>query len=333
MKVLVTGGAGFIGSHLVDKLIKKRHKVAVFDDLSGGKKENLNTNAVFIQGDCRNARQVEKAFKLFKPDIVFHLAADAAESKAQFSPITVTSRNYDAFIKVLTYSIKYGVKRFVFTSTIAVYGAQQTPFLEDSLPQPEDLYGVTKFAAEESLKIMSKVHELEFVIVRPHNVYGPRQNMNDPYRNVIMLWMNSILKNEPYYIYGDGEQTRCFSYIDDVIAGLYKCGFENVSGLTFNIGADKSYTLNKLSDFIQKTTKTNIVPIHLRDRPQEVKIAISSHKKGKKYLNYQDKTPLIIGIEKTWKWAKKQGFKKGNYEKLEIESRKTPENWRVKPKR
>jgi len=331
-KVLVTGGAGFIGSHLVKKLLDEKNEVLVFDDLSNSEKKNIDKRAKFLQGDCRDLKDVQKLFKEFHPDIVFHLAADAAEGKSQFSPIDITSRNYDAFIKILTYSIKNKVKRFVFTSSIAVYGALQTPFKETDKPEPEDLYGVSKLAAEQSLKIMSKVHDFEYVIVRPHNVYGPGQNMHDPYRNVVTLWMNSILRNEPYYIYGKGEQRRCFSYIDDVIEAIYKCGFEKVAGMTFNIGADRDYSLNELSDAILRISNSKIKPIYIKDRPQEVQLAISDHTQSKKYLGYKDKTTLEEGLAKTWAWVKKQGPQETNLKPLEIDSEKAPGNWRVSNK-
>lgn len=329
MKILVTGGAGFIGSHLVDKLVSEGHAVWIMDDFSGGFKENIRTALPWFDVDCRDAAAVEKVFKEMSPtvggpsfDIVYHLAANAAENKAQFSPIDITSRNYSAFINVLTPFIKYGGKRFVFTSSIAVYGALQTPFKETDKPEPEDLYGITKLAAEQTLKVMSQVHGFEYVIARPHNVYGLRQNMRDPYRNVVTIFMNRILKGLSPQIYGDGEQRRCFSYIDDVVDALYKCGFEDVAGKTFNIGSDKDYSLNELSKAI-----TDIEPEHIADRPQEVKVAVSDHTECKSILGYNE-TPLADGIAKTWSWAREQGAQDPIYTELEIDSDKVPSNWR-----
>lgn len=324
MKVLVTGGAGFIGSHLVDKLINEGHDVSIIDDLSGGKTDNLSDRLKLYSFDCRNEDAMDHIFEREKPEVVFHLAANAAENKAQFSPVDITSRNYDASVKVLKAFIKNGGKRFVYTSSIAVYGALQTPFKETDRPEPEDLYGITKYAFEQTLKVMSKVHGFEFVIARPHNVYGPRQNMTDPYRNVMTIWMNAMLKNEPFYIYGDGEQKRCFSYVDDVVNALYKCGFENVSGKTFNIGSDNVYSLNELADLLGSP----IPPIHLPDRPQEVKEAISDHTEAKKYLDYKESVSLAEGVIRTWKWCQKQGPQKPRYTELELESNKIPQNWR-----
>ena len=196
VKVLVTGGAGFIGSHLVDKLIHKGYPVFVIDDLSGGRKENVNQSAKLYQCDLRDVEKTDRIIKKIKPELVFHLAANAAENKAQFSPIDITSRNWNAFINTLVSSVRSGMKRIVVTSSIAVYGSLQTPFKETDRPEPEDLYGISKLAMEEALKVLSKVHKFEYVITRPHNVYGPRQNMTDPYRNVVTIFMNSLMKKE-----------------------------------------------------------------------------------------------------------------------------------------
>lgn len=321
MRVLVTGSSGFIGSHLVERLVREGHEAFGVDDLSGGREENAKCHTYVA--DCRNYKQIEAIFYGVRPEIVFHLAANAAENKAQFSPIDVTSRNYDAFIKTLTPAIKYGVKRFVFTSSIAVYGAIQTPFKETDKPEPEDLYGISKLACEQSLKVLSQVHGFEYVIARPHNVYGPRQNMSDPYRNVVTIWMNALLQNKPFYIYGDGEQKRCFSYIDDVVDALYKCGFENVAGQTFNVGSDKAYTLNELALAVSPIKH----PRYLSERPQEVKEAIADHTLARKHLDYKDKTTLQEGIAKTWEWVKTQGYQEPRFTKLEIPSEKAPKNW------
>lgn len=329
-RILVTGGAGFIGSHLVDKLVNEGHKVFVIDDLSGGKKENLNPNSEFSQVDLRDANKTEPLIKKIKPEIVFHLAANAAENKAQFSPIDITSRNWNTFINTLVSSLNSGMKRIIVTSSIAVYGSQQTPFKESTKPEPEDLYGISKLAMEEALKVLNKVHNFEYVITRPHNCYGPRQNMNDPYRNVVTIFMNSLLKKKSYYIYGDGSQRRCFSYIDDVVEALFKTGFGEFQNMTFNIGADKDYSINDLSQTIQKITHINIPPVYLDERPQEVKEAIADHTLAKKYLSYKDKTSLKDGIRLTWEYAKKLGAQEYEFDEVELNSPLLPKNWRRK---
>lgn len=323
MKILVTGGAGFIGSHLVNRLIENNHQVLILDDFSGGSIGNIKRKAKWQDVDLRNIAQAKRAIDKFKPEIVFHLAANAAENKAQFSPIDITSRNWNTFINTLVPFINNGGKRFVFTSSIAVYGSLQTPFKETDKPEPEDLYGVTKLACEQTLKIMSQVHGFEYVIARPHNVYGPRQNMRDPYRNVVTIWMNAILRKKPWYIYGDGKQKRCFSFIDDVVECLYKCGFDPVAGKTFNIGSDKIYTIKELSFALNPPYD----PEFLDERPQEVQEAIADHAQCKSILGYHE-TPLEEGLKKTWEWVKSIGPVEPEYDTLEIDSPKVPQNWR-----
>lgn len=318
--IFVTGSCGFIASHLVDKLVDNGHDVFGIDDMSGGFFTNWKNGSLSVT-DCRDAKKIDRLFEKYKPEVVYHLAANAAENKSVFSPIDITSRNYDAFIKVLTPFIKYGGKRFIFTSSIAVYGSGQVPFKETDTPKPEDLYGITKLAAEDTLRIMAGVHGFEYVIARPHNVYGPDQNMTDPYRNVVTIFMNSTMKKEPYYIYGDGEQRRCFSYIDDVVQALYNCGYKDVNGMTFNIGSDKDYTVNELSEAIGGKA------IYLDERTNEVKIAISDHTQSKKYLDYEDRTSLKDGIKKTWEWAKSIGYQEPIKTELEIINNKVPKNW------
>jgi len=327
MKVLVTGGAGFVGSYIVDRLIEDKHEVAIADDFSGGTMQNVNPHAKIYQADVRNPILVDSLFRQFKPEMVFHLAANAAENKAQFSPIDITTRNFGASIPVLTSAIKHKAKRFVFISSAAVYGDIKLPHKETSIPKPEDLYAISKYAFEESLKIMSKVHGIEYVIVRPHNIYGPRQSMKDPYRNVVTIFMNKILRKEPHVIYGDGKQKRCFSYVEDVVGGIYKAGMGK-KGKIYNIGSDDYYTINELSNAIIKASGTKIKPEYLPDRPQEVKVTIVDHSLAKKELNHECKTTLEEGIKKTWEWAKKQGPQEIVLTPLELESKKLPKNWK-----
>jgi UDP-glucose 4-epimerase len=327
-KVIVTGGAGFIGSHLVDALLKNGCDVAVVDDLSGGSLSNIHSDAHFYKCDIRRAAQINKVISEFKPDTIYHLAANAAENKAQFSPVDITSRNFDGAIKVLTAGINNGVKRFIFASSIAVYGQLQTPFKESDTPVPEDVYGVAKLSFEHVLKILSEVHKFEYVIVRPHNVYGPRQNMRDPYRNAIMIFMNHLLKMTPFYIYGDGDQLRCFSYIDDVVTALVGCGTKPVAGMTFNIGSDQPYSIKQLSEKIIAISGVSLQPKYLPARPREVTVAISDHTLSKRHLQYQDSVSFDEGLQITWAWAKNIGYQKPKFTKVEIESPLLPENWR-----
>jgi len=325
-RCLVTGHKGFIGSHLAERLIVEGYDVYGIDDMSGGQWGTVGVKEYIC--DLRDVEETSKIIDIIKPEIVYHLAANAAENLAQFSPIDITSRNWNTFINTLVPAIRNGMKRIVVTSSIAVYGALQTPFKETDTPEPEDLYGISKLMMEKSLKVLSEVHGFEYVVARPHNVYGERQNMSDPYRNVVTIFMNAILKGEPYYIYGDGEQRRCFSYIEDVVDSLYKCGFERgVEGLTFNIGADTDYSLNQLSEAILEASGSILEPIHIEDRPREVKVAIADHALAKKHLGYLDSVGLKEGILRTWEYAKKLGYQKPIYHDPELPSPKIPSNW------
>lgn len=325
----MTGAAGFIGSHLVDKLLAEGHMVFGIDDLSGGSLENVSPRCQFEKIDLQDKIATARAIEWMKPEVVYHLAANAAENKAQFSPIDITNRNVGVFLNTLVPAIKTGsLKRVVFTSSIAVYGALQTPFKETDKPEPEDIYGISKLACEQMLRVLSFVHGFEYVIARPHNVYGPRQNMRDPYRNVVAIFGNKLLKGEPYYIYGDGNQVRCFSYIDDVVKALVACLKPSVAGMTFNIGSDARYTINELSEALQEVAGHNDVPEYVADRPQEVKEAISDHSEAKKYLGYKDETSLKKGLEETWLWMMDKGPQELVYDELEIPSDKIPVTWK-----
>lgn len=327
MKILVTGGAGFIGSHVVDRLVKE-HEVIVVDDLTGGKIENINSGADFVKRDVRDYETVESLIGYYKPEVIFHLAANAAENKAQFSPVDITERNFRAGISILTAGIKHGMKKFIFTSSIAAYGAIPIPFKETDRPEPEDLYGISKYALEESIKVLSKVHGFDWTIVRPHNVYGPRQNMTDPYRNVVTIFLNAVLHDKPYNIYGDGNQIRCFSYIEPVAEAIAKCLDPKTNGKTYNIGSDIAYTVNDLSKAVQSVTGTKHDPIYLPDRPQEVKVAIADHSLAKQDLGYSDNFDLYDGVSNTWIWAKAQGPQEYDYGEVELPSDKLPANWK-----
>lgn len=330
-KILVTGSAGFLGSHLVDRLIAEGHTVFGIDDMSGGVSENINPHCIHTRIDLRKTADAKRVITRIAPEIVFHCAANAAENKAQFSPIDITERNVNVFLNTLVPAINGGsLKRFIFTSSIAVYGALQTPFKETDKPEPEDIYGISKLACEHTLKVLATVHKFEYVIVRPHNVYGPRQNMRDPYRNVVAIFLNKILKNKPYYIYGDGKQKRCFTYISDVIDAMMQILRRNVSGMTFNLGADAPYTVNALSGAIQELTGGSVKPIHVAARPQEVREAIADHTLAKERIFYTDTVDLRQGIQKTWEWVKAQGPQEPVYTPIEIDSPLLPETWRDK---
>src|SRR3989344_2433709 len=331
LKILVTGSAGFMGSHLVDNLLISGYKVYGIDDLSGGYINNVSMLAkqTFYKINLRNKNKISEFINTTKPQIIYHLAASAREGLSQFAPIEHTENNYNAYLNLLVPAINNRVKRVVLCSSMAVYGEQKPPFDENMSRKPVDIYGVAKSAMEEATEILADVYNFEYVILRPHNVYGPRQNMADPYRNVVAIFINSLLKNKPFYIYGNGEQKRAFSYIDDITPSIAKSGFlEKANKQIINIGPEKEYTINQLANVILKTLGSNIKPIHLADRPREVKEAFCSAQKAREILGFQDKTSLTAGVEKMVEWAKAVGYTKPKYLKdLELESEQTPKTW------
>lgn len=339
MKILVTGAAGFIGSYVVDLLIKKGETVYGVDDLSGGYLRNINRKCKFEKINLINKSKTAQFIKKVRPEVIYHLAADATEGRSQFTPINCTQRNYNAFLNTIVPAISKGLKKFVFISSMSVYGKQEPPFTEEMEPLPEDIYGVAKTASERALKIIAEVFDLKYTIIRPHNVYGPRQNMADPYRNVIGIFINSLLNNKSFYIYGDGKQERSFTYINDLAPYIIKVGALNkYNGETFNVGPKKPISINYLSDKILEIYydgKENIPekskPIYLSDRPKEVKRAFCSSKKAARELSYKSKMPLEKGLKEMIKWAKEMGPQKFRYvENLELVNDSTPKTWRDK---
>lgn len=324
MKILVTGQSGLLGSHLVDMLLSQGHEVYGISRTNRNENPKCKNYCV----DLRDTAKTKKIIEDIAPEIVFALAANAAEGKSFFSPIDTTTNNIDVFFNTLVPSIRAGkLKRLIFTSSVAVYGSIKTPFKESDIPIPQDIYGVSKLTIENSLKIMSQVHGFEYVIIRPHNVFGPRQNMNNPYMNVVTLFMNHILRGEPYSIYGDGEMRRCFSYVKNVVDIIYRSGFEKVAGMTFNVGSDLDWSLNQLSDVIQKISGSTVSPIYLPDRVQEVNAAIPDHTLIKKIFGYKA-TPLEKALEETWDWTQRQGPQEYTYTELELPNNRVPKNWK-----
>jgi len=340
MKILITGVAGFLGSHLAEYLLEnKTYKIFGVDDLSGGFLGNVPKGCKFTKLDLRNKGTVKVYIEQVKPEIIYHLAADATEGRSQFTPINCTERNYLAYLNLLVPAINNRVRKIVLTSSMSVYGAQKPPFSEDLEPRPEDIYGVSKTAMEKATKIMSRVYDFKYTIVRPHNVYGPKQNLSDPYRNVVAIFINCLLRNKNFYIYGNGKQKRAFTYIDDFIPYFAKTGFlEKTNGEIINIGPAKEYSINELADQILKAFNFNknnvpkhLIPKYLPERPQEVKIAFCTDKKAKKLLGFKSKVSLERGIKKTVEWAREIGPQKPRYmESLEIESQRTPVAWKKK---
>lgn len=327
--VLVTGGAGFIGSHVADELLKTGYSVIVLDDLSGGFSENVNEKAKFIEGSVVDEKLIKKIFNENRIDYVFHLAAYAAEGLSHFIRHFNYENNLIGSINLVNASVNHNVKCFVFTSSIAVYGKTQLPMSEDVTPLPEDPYGVSKLAVEQDLKCAHEMFGLNYIIFRPHNVYGERQNIGDKYRNVVGIFMNQIMQNQPLTIFGDGEQTRAFSYIGDVAPIIAKSILVKESyNQIFNVGADEPYTVNYLAnETIKAMGAEGKYPIkHLPPR-NEVVHAYSAHEKAMKIFGYEIKFTLQKGLKRMADWAKKTGSKKSKeFENIEI-MRNLPPSW------
>src|SRR3989344_658270 len=290
-KILVTGGAGFIGSHLVDELVKLGKKVIALDDLSGGFKENVNPKAEFVHGSVTDKELIEKVFKENKIDFVFHFAAYAAEGLSHFIRKFNYENNLIGSINLINESIKNKVKCFVFASSIAVYGKNQLPMKEETIPLPEDPYGIAKYAIEQDLVAAHKMFGLNYIIYRMHNVYGSRQHIGDKYRNVIGIFMNQIMQDKPITIFGDGEQSRAFTHINDIAPTIAKSISERTAyNEVFNLGSDEPHSVKTLADKVISVMKNGEVHgIHHEQARKEVVHAYCDHEKAKKILDYQAK--------------------------------------------
>ena len=306
-KSLVTGGAGFIGSHVAKHLVAAGHDVVVVDDLSGGFIDNVPSKAVFASGSVSDAKFIDGLFEEHEFDYVFHLAAYAAEGLSHFIRRFNYTNNVIGSINLINASVRQPVKRFVFTSSIAVYGAGQLPMTEDTVPQPEDPYGVAKYAVELDLRAAHEMFGLEYTVFRPHNVYGEHQNIGDKYRNVVGIFMNQIMQGKPLTIFGDGSQTRAFSYIDDVAPVIaHSVHVSEAAGEVFNIGADRPYEVRELAEVVSHALGVDPDITFLPPR-NEVLHAYASHIKVQKVFGDRDPVPLEVGINKMATWAKAAG--------------------------
>lgn len=328
MKSLVTGGAGFIGAHVTRELLARGHQVVVLDDLSGGFEENVPKEALFVEGSICDVALVNKLFSEHKFDYVYHLAAYAAEGLSHFIKRFNFDNNVIGSINLINASINNEVKCFVFTSSIAVYGAGQLPMKEEYIPQPEDSYGIAKYCVEQELKCSHEMFGLNYVIFRPHNVYGEFQNIGDKYRNVIGIFMNQIMQGESLTVFGDGTQTRAFSYIKE-ISGVIADAPANrdAYGEVFNVGADRPYSVNELATEVGGVF--GVTPkINYLEARNEVLHAYSSHEKVQRFFPNVPTFTLREGLERMAAWAKEHGPRKSK-EFGEIEIRKNlPPSWR-----
>jgi UDP-glucose 4-epimerase len=332
MHIFITGISGFLGSNLAEFYLKKNFKVSGCDNLVGGSLDNINQKKIsFFKADCENFEMMKKIIK--NVDVVCHAAAYAHEGLSSFSPVLISNNNVTGSVSVFTAAIVNKVKRIVYCSSMARYGNIKIPFKEEDELKPVDPYGVSKVAAENILKILSKTHNIEYNIAVPHNIIGPKQKYDDPYRNVVSIMINLMLQKKNPIIYGDGNQKRTFSDIDDCIYCLDKLLTDpQIVSQTVNIGPDEEYiSINQLYYLLSNKLKFNLEPKYLEDRPNEVKEATCSADKARKVLGYKTSVSLDESLNKIINYIKEKGPKEFQYNyPLEINNEKTPTAWKEK---
>lgn len=326
---LVTGGAGFIGSHVVDELLKIGHHVVVLDDLSGGSKSNVNGHAQFVLGSILDETLINELFETHRFDYVYHLAAYAAEGLSHFIRRFNYQNNLVGSINLINAAVNYEVKCFIFTSSIAVYGDALPPMTEKTTPSPLDPYGIAKYAVELDLKNAHALFGLNSIIFRPHNVYGSRQNIGDKYRNVAGIFMNQLLKGEALTIFGDGNQSRAFTHIDDVAPAIARSvNVDAAYNEKFNIGSDDVYTVNELAASIGEVMNQPITVNYL-DQREEAVHSFSDHSKFQSTFNSRSPVPLKEGLREMYAWVKEHGSKESpSFDTIEIE-KNLPNSWKT----
>ncbi len=306
--ILITGVAGLIGSRFADYIIEyhPEYKVIGIDNLFGGYIDNVNPNVIFYNLDIAY-NDLSDIFNEYNIEYVYHFAAYAAEGLSPFIRKFNYENNLVATANIINECIKHDIKRLVFTSTMAVYGHGQgkDKFYEDDQPCPIDPYGVAKYACEQDIRIAGEQHGLDWCIIRPHNVFGIKQNIWDKYRNVLGIWMYKTLNNKPITIYGDGEQTRAFTYIDNILEPLWKAGISpKASKEIINLGGTINHSINKMAQLVSQITGNK--DIEYLEKRHEVKYAYPDWKKSVDLLDYEEKYSLEYGLQQMWEWAKKQ---------------------------
>jgi UDP-glucose 4-epimerase len=316
-----------MGAHLVKELLAMGHTVVVLDDLSGGFADQVDPRATFVQGSITDHALVDRIFAAHRFDHVYHLAAYAAEGLSHFIRRFNYTNNLIGSVNLINASVRHGVKCFVFTSSIAVYGALPPPMREDMVPKPEDPYGVAKYAVEMDLHAARHMFGLDYVVFRPHNVYGEYQNLGDRYRNVVGIFMNQLMQGQPLTVFGDGEQQRAFTYIGDIAPIIARAAtMPEAYGEVFNVGADTPCTVNRLAAAVQEAMGLRGEVRHLPAR-NEVVFAFSDHSKVERVFGKRQETPLAEGLARMAAWARRAGARtSGKFSAIEIE-RGLPPSW------
>ena len=329
MKVLITGVAGFMGSHLADAFLAKGYDVVGIDNLLGGYEENVPSGVDFHNIDLDNLELIQPLFE--DVDLVVHTACTAYEGLSVFSPSLVVRNTMQITTNIMSACVRANVKKIVHLSSMARYGTQDVvPFVESMTPKPQDPYGIAKYGAELMIKNIADTHGLKYVILVPHNIIGPRQKFDDPYRNVASIMINRMLQGKQPIIYGNGEQKRCFSFMQDVTDPLMiACETDVADGRIVNIGPDEEFvTINELAQKLSTILDFKLDPIYMPGRPQEVFHANCSANLARELLNYKTTTSLESGLVELVNWIKSKGARQFNYHlPLEFVTDKTPKTW------
>jgi UDP-glucose 4-epimerase len=327
VKVFISGVAGFLGSHLADKFLAEGNQVIGVDSLIGGYLENVPDGVEFHNRDLTSDNLADLMEDV---DLVIHAACTAYEGLSVFSPALIVKNTMQATAELLSVAIQANVKKFVYLSSMARYGAIQTPYTEDMEPRPQDPYGIAKLASEDLVRNLCDTHGIDWVVLVPHNIIGPRQKYDDPFRNVASIMTNRLLQNKEPIIYGDGTQQRCFSFIDDVVEPLFvACSSDKAVGQIINIGPDEEeITINELAQRLQGIIGTDLEPTYTGGRPQEVKVALCSSDKARELLGYQTSTDLDSGLTSLVQWISNRGPRAFDYHlPIEIRNERLPATW------
>ncbi len=329
MKVFVSGVAGFLGSHLADEFTHRGDEVVGCDNMIGGDLQNLPEGIQFEQADCGDVEAMKRL--LTDVDLVYHCAAIATEGLSVFSPAIIAKHVYENTAGLLAAAASKKVRRFVYCSSMARYGHGKPPFREDQPAAPVDPYGIAKYAGELLVRNVAETHGFEHVIAVPHNIIGPKQKYDDPYRNVASIMINRMLQGKQPIIYGDGEQNRSFSFVQDCVDPLLAMATKpGLSGEIINIGPDEEVTsINQLARAIADIIGFDLHPIYVADRPQEVRSATCSADKARKLLGYRTKVTLVEGLQTMVQWIREHGPRPFEYHlPIEIDSPLVPATWR-----
>lgn len=327
-RILVTGGCGFIGSHVSEELLRRGHEVTVLDDLSGGFVDNLVDGIRFVRGSITDRPLVERLFAEHQFEYVYHLAAYAAEGLSPFIKRFNYTNNLLGSVTLINAAITHGVKCFVFTSSIAVYGSgPELPLLETGPVHPDDSYGIAKLAVEYELRHCKQLFDLDYIVFRPHNVYGERQNIGDKYRNVVGIFMNQIMQSQPMTVFGDGEQVRAFSYIGDLAPIMAEAiDVRAAYNEVFNIGADEPYSVNHLATAVAQAMGAAPNVKHLPPRHEAVS-AYSSHEKLQRIFGARPTHSLEQGLARMAAWARQHGARQSQeFDDIEV-TKNFPSGW------